>query len=260
MPYKNTEERKSYQKRYMEINSVKTKEYRRKYYLSNKDMIDLRNKEYVVKNKEKVKEYLKKYHADRSTYIPKPLKTEAEKKTYKDNWYKLNRDNVLKRAKDIASKKTEQKKKYDLEYNKVNSDKIRVRKRTYTNTQLKINPLFKLRQTLRHRIYLALKNKGYNKSGITRSLLGADFKTVKSFIENKFLDGMNWDNHGEWHIDHKIPLALAKNEQELMPLFHYTNLQPLWAKDNLQKSKKFDDGLNLHNPALWHEIYNQLHP
>jgi hypothetical protein len=49
---------------------------------------------------------------------------------------------------------------------------------------------------------------------------------------------MNWDNHGEWHIDHKIPLSTAKNEEELYKLNHYTNLQPLWSTDNLKKSNK----------------------
>ena len=50
---------------------------------------------------------------------------------------------------------------------------------------------------------------------------------------------MNWDNHGEWHIDHHIPIAsfnLLKEEEQ--KCFHYTNLKPLWAKDNLSKGKK----------------------
>ena len=49
---------------------------------------------------------------------------------------------------------------------------------------------------------------------------------------------MSWENHGEWHIDHKKPLASAKTEEELKKLCHYTNLQPLWALDNIRKGAK----------------------
>ena len=49
---------------------------------------------------------------------------------------------------------------------------------------------------------------------------------------------MNWDNHGEWHYDHIIPLASADNYDDLVRLNHYTNLQPLWAEDNLKKGSK----------------------
>jgi hypothetical protein len=49
---------------------------------------------------------------------------------------------------------------------------------------------------------------------------------------------MSWDNYGEWHIDHIIPLASADTEEEVLKLYHYTNLQPLWAIDNIRKGSK----------------------
>ena len=54
----------------------------------------------------------------------------------------------------------------------------------------------------------------------------------------KFTTGMSWENRNEWHIDHKIPLSSAKTEEEIYELCHYTNLQPLWAFDNLSKGNK----------------------
>mgnify|MGYP002132731409 FL=1 len=50
---------------------------------------------------------------------------------------------------------------------------------------------------------------------------------------------MTWDNYGDWHIDHIIPLNSAQTEEDLYKLCHYSNLQPLWALDNLKKGSKY---------------------
>lgn len=74
-------------------------------------------------------------------------------------------------------------------------------------------------------------------------ILGASFQAVRQFLESKFQSGMSWENHGQWHIDHIIPLSSAKSQEEFIKLNHYTNLQPLWAKDNLSKGAKFPSEL-----------------
>ena len=75
-------------------------------------------------------------------------------------------------------------------------------------------------------------------------MLGVDWEVCKAHIERQFTKGMNWSNYGEFHIDHIIPLASAKTEQELKKLCHYSNLQPLWAVDNLIKSAKINGQQN----------------
>ena len=69
-------------------------------------------------------------------------------------------------------------------------------------------------------------------------ILGETFDNVRLHIEKQFKDGMSWRNFGEWHIDHIIPLSSGNNQDEWIKLNHYTNLQPLWAKENLQKGAK----------------------
>lgn len=102
----------------------------------------------------------------------------------------------------------------------------------YYNT----NTLYKLKCILRSRTYSAFKYKGYSKNSKTKEILGIEWEVCKNYIERQFTKGMNWDNQGQWHIDHIIPLASAKTPKELKKLCHYTNLQPLWAADNLSKS------------------------
>lgn len=102
---------------------------------------------------------------------------------------------------------------------------------------------FALKENLRNRIYYALKGK--NKSDHTLDLLGCTIEEFRQHLENQFVKGMNWDNYGEWHIDHIIPCAvfdLEKEENQYI-CFNFRNLQPLWAKDNLKKKDKIPDNI-----------------
>ena len=96
-----------------------------------------------------------------------------------------------------------------------------------------------MKKIIRSRIADKIKYKSMKSSDI----LGCDWKTFKQHLESQFEEGMTWDNHGinGWHYDHIIPLSSAKTEEELYRLNHYTNLQPLWAEDNLRKSDKISE-------------------
>jgi len=111
-------------------------------------------------------------------------------------------------------------------------------KNDYFKDRRKTNINFKLSQYLRTRIWWALK--GICKSAKTIKLLGCSIENLKQHLEMQFKPEMTWDNYGKWHIDHIKPCAsfdLSKpNEQQ--KCFHYTNLQPLWALENLIKKDK----------------------
>jgi hypothetical protein len=91
---------------------------------------------------------------------------------------------------------------------------------------------------LRGLIRSAFKRRGYKKNSKTFDILGCDYDTFVSHIESKFQEGMTLENHGEWHIDHIYPVSLATDIYHLTKLNHYTNLQPLWKKENLSKGNK----------------------
>ena len=106
----------------------------------------------------------------------------------------------------------------------------------------KTDPNHKLKALLRTRIYSAIKSVDTKKSIKTQKLIGCTIEQLRNHLESQFQSGMNWDNYGAhgWHIDHIIPCAsfdLTKVEEQ-QKCFHYTNLQPLWAVDNLKKSTK----------------------
>lgn len=119
-----------------------------------------------------------------------------------------------------------------------NKQKIREYHTKYTRERRRADPEFKLKSDLRRRLYNALK--GNYKSGSAVHDLGCSIPELKQHLENQFTEGMTWGNHGEWHIDHIIPMASfdLQNRDQLLTCCHYSNLQPLWSADNLRKGSK----------------------
>lgn len=102
------------------------------------------------------------------------------------------------------------------------------------------DPNYKVQKYLRTRIWKAIKYQYGSKSQSLIDVLGCSIEECRKYLESKFQDGMTWDNYGEWEIDHILPCAsfdLTK-EEEQKKCFHYTNLQPLWWRDNRTKGNK----------------------
>lgn len=150
-------------------------------------------------------------------------------------WRRENKE--ITNATNRRSKKNNKDKiiKYNSDYQKKNRDRINEKIRSRHKNDI----LFKLSRNVRTRMGMFLKTKNYTKGkNNTKDIIGCTPQELRDFIEKKFKDGMSWDNRNEWHIDHIIPLSSAKTQEEVLRLCHYTNLQPLWVRENLQKSNK----------------------
>ena len=124
--------------------------------------------------------------------------------------------------------------------NKKNFQRTKLDRYKYRNERYKTVTEVRITELLRKR-FKSLVYKGFKKESAI-DLLGCSLDYFKSYIESKFYIGMSWENHGlkTWHIDHIKPCAsfdLTKVENQKI-CFHYTNMQPLWAFDNLSKSDK----------------------
>lgn len=184
-------------------------------------------KEYRNNNKEKAKLRWRNYYEINKENL------KIKRRHYLQN----NRDTTRNAVKKYNIKNCDTLFKIRKEYRKTNEIKIKNYMREY-NKKRRSNPEHKLRIILSGITYNAFKRRGYLKNSNTHKILGAEFNFVKAYIERQFKKGMNWSNYGDWHIDHKIPLKTANTDNELIDLCHYTNLQPLWAVDNLKKSSK----------------------
>lgn len=177
------------------------KECKKQYYLNNKEEILIKSKKYRDENKEKISK--------------------------RDKKYRIKNFEKLKKKKKIYLKK--------------NKEKIKERHRNYLRKKRKTDNMFKLTDNIRTLIrnsFLYSKNCG--KTSKTEKILGCSYQEFRRHLESQFQEGMTWDNYGRngWHIDHIYPVSKAKDERHLIELNHYTNLQPLWEKDNLSKGNK----------------------
>ncbi len=186
---------------------------------------------------------------DGSAYWCKECKSLSDK-DYRDK----NQENLKIYSKIYYDEHKEKIFKYQKEYNLLNKEKISIRSKEYylknckyiinRNTKYKTikrkeNSQVRIQGNISHRIYLALKNN--IKALPTMMLIGCEIDYLMYHIQKQFVDGMSWDNYGDWHIDHVKPCVLFDLSKpiEQRKCFNYKNLQPLWALDNLKKSAKY---------------------
>ena len=173
--------------------------------------------------------------------------------------YDFNMDNARKGGVSYGCKQCERERgrKYYIknkekrkEYEIKNKEKIKSRTKKYRiNNKEKYNeyhrnrklnnPIHKLSHDVRRRLGKYLKTTSITKNKKTFDIIGCSPPELKEHLEKQFVDGMSWDNRNEWHIDHIIPLSSANTEEEIYKLAHYSNLQPLWAEDNLKKGDRY---------------------
>ena len=186
----------------------------------------LSNKVYYLKHKGKLKLKVRNY------YFKHKLKILHKLSVYKLN----NKDRISKWGKCYYQKNKKQKLEYQKKYNLEHKEE----RKLYINKwakQRRLDPTQRILDSLRTRLRIALKNS--SKKDNTLNLVGCSIVRLRAHLENKFQPGMSWSNYGKWHIDHIRPCAsfnLSKATEQ-HKCFHYTNLQPLWAIDNLRKNK-----------------------
>ena len=162
------------------------------------------------------------------------------RKEYKKAYYEQNREKIKERKKAYRKQNAEKIK----DYCKQNRDKIRI----YIRNKRKTDLNFRLSDNLRKRVRKVLNGK--SKSKKTMDLIGCSVDFLKKHLENQFQPGMSWNNYGNpngdhsecWHIDHILPCASfdLSDPKQQQKCFHYSNLQPLWAKDNISKGAKIN--------------------
>lgn len=120
-----------------------------------------------------------------------------------------------------------------------NRDKVKIIKDRY-ELKMKNDPIFKVSRMVRNSIRTSFRHLSFKKNTKTNQILGCSTEEFIIYIESTFSEGMSISNHGEWHLDHIIPISQANTYEDAIKLNHFTNFQALWAEDNLKKGKKYE--------------------
>jgi hypothetical protein len=159
-------------------------------------------------------------------YFSKPETKERLKKNHK-KWSEQNKEHL---------------KQYIKEYRKNNVDKIRQIKRDYERYRKASDPAYKLISNFRTAIYQVLKENNVEKNKHYFDILKYTPEELISHLEKQFTDSMTWENYGEWHVDHRIPISSfnfeSVDDDSFIKCWSLENLQPMWGKENITKGDK----------------------
>lgn len=209
---------------------------KRAYYAANKEKILASRASHYAANREKIR-------ADTAAYRASNLKkVRACETAYRQACRQANPEKI--RAREAAYYAANRKKirASQAVYRKANRKKLVAHQVKYERDRCKTDPLFRLTRSLRARLLLAFKSQQVEKTGTTFELTGCTKEELRQHLVSKFRDGMTLENHGKvWHIDHIRPCSsfdLSDPNQAIL-CFHYSNLQPLFADENLRKGDRW---------------------
>ncbi|WP_096911011.1 MULTISPECIES: hypothetical protein [Acinetobacter] len=223
----------------------------------------IKKTEEYFRNKQKYLDKAKSYREKFPEKVSEAKKLCYQNKIdqYKQNhrkYYQENKEAVLVQAAEYREANKEEIRKRDNAYKARNREKLRLKQseyqrlnselrneytRKYRKNRRQADKLFAIKQNMRARFRFELAKRGEEQLIKANQYLGCSWIFLRDYLAEKFTDGMSWENYGDWHVDHVIPLASAKSKEELIRLWHYSNLQPLWASDNILKGAKMPDQL-----------------
>ena len=186
-----------------------------------------RNKYYAERDREQMRAYRKQWCEENP----------EKKRVGQKKWREENPEYHKKYREKNREKVKACKKKYCEE----NSEQIRAYHRKYMRQRVKQDPIFRLLHNMRNGLWSCLA--GVRKNSRTMQYVGMTPDELMDYLEGRFTGGMTRDNYGKWHVDHIRPISSfdftgPDNEEQLHMAWNYTNLQPLWAADNMSKGAK----------------------
>ncbi len=243
---RNRDKIREYHRQWVKNNPEKPKKYYQDSQQRNPGERARKQKEWRKNNPGKHSEYCRawtKRNPEKAREVSRNYRQANQEKTKLRNakWLDKNRDRKNQKSREWGQKNKNRKRLNNQRWREKNLEKDKRRAREYVKRKKKSDPVYHMAAKVRVRIRKFLL--GLKKTKSTKDMLGLTYEDFAAHVESQFLPGMSWENRSEWHIDHIVPASCARNESEVYTLNHYTNLRPLWSKDNISKGKKLPEAL-----------------
>ena len=222
-----------------------TRAYNREYRKKNRDLLNRKQKERVQGNPERLRrsrERAREHHRKNRSY-----RIEYSRRYYRENkglareYARQNKDRIAKRRRVYLSENRDRIREVHRYWASRNADWRREYRKRLHRSRWVSDPSYKMRVMMREHLRRALDAYGGKKTISTREALGYSSADLVKRMEVQFSPGMSWDNYGDWHIDHKIPVARFLDRGETRPhiINALSNLQPMWAEENMRKGARW---------------------
>lgn len=223
------------------------------YYKKNKDKISESHREYHLKNHEAIKKNQRDYYYNRGgkEKAKEYRATHREQQRMREQeWRDRNREHYRRKQNEYYHKNKDKNKEWHKKWRDSHKEQIKESSKKYREeNREKINqshierlhndPIYKMKEQTRNMLRYALRSKGYHKSSRSADILGCDLDFFCKYLFKTWEKNYGKPWNGEpYHIDHIVPLAIAKTEKDVIRLCHYTNLQLLTPEDNMAKHDK----------------------
>jgi hypothetical protein len=195
------------------------------------------NRVYRLRHKDVEELKRRRRERDRLRYAKNPERIRNQSSNYR----KANPEKARAVVAAWRARNPEYNKRHAREWYRKNKERHREAHRLYKIRRRKTDPSFRLANTLRLRVRNAFKRADVTKPETTLKLTGCTPKELVAHLERQFLPGMTWENYGKaWQVDHEVPVALfdLTSEEQRRHCFHYSNLQPMWSRDNKAKGAR----------------------
>lgn len=153
---------------------------------------------------------------------------------------KIYKERNIEKVKRSREKFFEENPNYLKEWVSKNRERSNLIKKKHENSKRKDNEIYKMTRLVRNSIRSSIRSLNYKKKTKTSDIIGCSMEEFIIYIKSTFSEGMTLENYGDWHLDHKKPISMAKSYEDAIELNHYTNFQALWALDNLKKYNKYE--------------------